>query len=352
MTGLTALLLMLAHITVTMTSESGDWVLVFKGVTGGSTSIYDLFLGNTSYNAYVKEAQVLDNSFPDHYKSDIINYWDDMDITKVKVGVYVGHEERTFFEFDARGCNISNWFDRSKLINSSYTDLLLTSTPVNYFSMEGHKGQTGEDHHVRRFFVNSHYDGCPNDRGWFFVYDVGSRGICLWEKDHLSEVPAVLFVSGSTSAMFMSERGKLRADFMTISVQFGSNSSWSQCSLPESEDSLDTKTTTTETITTTPVDEDTLNKKVETIKKELAVIKKSTSAYIRTKTSAPDSRQSSKGIGVIGVSVIIAVLLLVVVPDLLALVRHVSKLGRRRVHAKTNPNRVVDIDVQSMAMSS
>ncbi|XP_021371877.1 uncharacterized protein LOC110462289 [Mizuhopecten yessoensis] len=335
-------------ITGAWSSDNDGWVLVFKGVTGGSTSIYDLFLGNTTFNSYVVEAQILNNTFRDHYKSDIINYWDDMNITKVKVGVYVGHKQKAFLEFDAQGCDKSTWFDRTKLINSSYTDLLEPSTPINYFSMAGHVNEAGPNHHIRRFFINSLYGGCSNDYGWLIVYDGGSVGICEWEKDHNHETPAVLYSPKTTVSHFKEDRAHIKADFMTISVQFGSNSRLTPCLLPESKfccrdnsnvteeekttQGPDITTTTAQTITNTSaievstfptIDIDTLHNKVAEIKKDLAVVKKKTSAYVRSKSSAYDGRESSQNIGIFGVVILTTVTLLIVIPDMMVMFRAV-----------------------------
>ncbi|XP_060081740.1 uncharacterized protein LOC132561040 [Ylistrum balloti] len=265
-----------------------------------SKNIYDLFMGNATFNSFVKEAQYLNNSFPDHYKSDIINYWNDMNITKVKVGVYIGQVQKAFFEFNALGCDKSEWFARSKLTNSSYTDLLDTNTRINFFSMEG---------------------GCSEDVGWFLVYDLGSRGVCAWEVDYVPETPAILFIPRSQAAVFSNERGNLRADFMTISAQFGSNSLYIQYILPASNFVNEEKTTTTSS-----TDPETLDEKVEAIKKELTVVKKATSAYKRTKVSAHDNRSSSKTIGTIAVLIIVTELLLIVLPDVVAMCRAINRM--------------------------
>ncbi|XP_033757580.1 uncharacterized protein LOC117339966 [Pecten maximus] len=180
---------------------------------------------------------------------------------------------------------------------------------------------------------------CDHDKGWFFVYDVGSLGMCIWEQDYVPEVPAVLFIPGSRSTEYMNERGNLKADFMTISVQFGSNSSLAQCILPESTYCCQDKEETTSQVsdthntdyTTAPplLNMDTLAKKVEEIKQELTVVKKTTSTYKRTKTSAHDGRKSSQSIGIVGVLMIITVLLLIVVPDMLAVGRKLYKMWQR-----------------------
>jgi hypothetical protein len=59
------------------------WELVFKAVTGGPFGAFDLFMSNNTRNADNLAAQQLTKQVLDHYKSDVMNYWESSGISKV-----------------------------------------------------------------------------------------------------------------------------------------------------------------------------------------------------------------------------------------------------------------------------
>jgi hypothetical protein len=60
------------------------WELVFKAVTGGPFGAYDLFISNNTRNTDNMAARQLTNQILDHYKSDVINDWQNSGISKVR----------------------------------------------------------------------------------------------------------------------------------------------------------------------------------------------------------------------------------------------------------------------------
>jgi hypothetical protein len=60
------------------------WELAFKAVTGGPFGAYDLFMSNDTRNTDNMAAQQLTNQTLDHYKSDVINDWQNSCIFKVR----------------------------------------------------------------------------------------------------------------------------------------------------------------------------------------------------------------------------------------------------------------------------
>ena len=74
--------------------------------------------------------------------------------------------------FDAQGTDKLNWFDASRLKESSWGDI--ETEPRNYFSIGGDVALH------RNFFISRHYRGCPGDEGWL----VTAGTVCDWEKHH------------------------------------------------------------------------------------------------------------------------------------------------------------------------
>tara|TARA_Y100000780_G_C13680005_1_gene415666 strand:- start:846 stop:1601 length:756 start_codon:yes stop_codon:yes gene_type:complete len=98
------------------------------------------------------------------------------DVTAVRVSMYLNGSETAYLEFDATGTTSTDFFSENNLIGSSNSGLL-SETQFNYFSIEGHE-DTGIN---RNWFINSSYNGCPNDFGYFAVTD--GAGPCSWEND-------------------------------------------------------------------------------------------------------------------------------------------------------------------------
>ncbi|VDI36907.1 Hypothetical predicted protein [Mytilus galloprovincialis] len=119
--------------------EEECWALVYKISTGGNGSAYDLFMSNDSLNIDDEEAMSLHcstNTSRKHFKSDIINNWSSIGVDQVRLSVYVSGIEQVFLLFNGSETNKTNWFNKSRLINSSYSDLNEQNI-VSFFSVDG-----------------------------------------------------------------------------------------------------------------------------------------------------------------------------------------------------------------------
>jgi hypothetical protein len=148
-----------------------------------------------------------------HYRDIIVNHWSNLDIKLVKFAFYDVDKEVAYVIFNGKDSNIINWFDKSRVIDSSWQDLTSTSV-YNRFSIEGHSDGKHTD---RRFYINRQYGGCPNDKGHFIVINSAVlTPACLFD-DHPS-VPAFIY-SKYNSVDFFQRRMFGIADFMAIFIK-------------------------------------------------------------------------------------------------------------------------------------
>ncbi|XP_035677290.1 uncharacterized protein LOC118416308 [Branchiostoma floridae] len=118
--------------------------------------------------------------------------------------------------FNGTGSNKDNWFSKSRLISSPWTDLKTEQT--NYFSIAGSAHPHSSRRYYRRFFINRNYGGCPADRGWLVVLD-GYSNYCLWERRN-SGNPRILFSKLPTNVNFERDRANVGiADVMAIFIK-------------------------------------------------------------------------------------------------------------------------------------
>ncbi|VDI21662.1 Hypothetical predicted protein, partial [Mytilus galloprovincialis] len=178
-------------------SEEECWALVFKIATGGNERAYDLFLSDISSNVNDKEAMSLqcsNNQVKKHFKSDIVNNWSDVEIDLVRISLYVSGIERVFFLFNGSETTKTSWFNNSRLINSSYSDLNKDA----YFRTFSLKGIAEWNSYRRRFYIRNDKEGnCRTDAGWLLVGDDVSN--CQYEKKIIQR-PFILFCNKSTSS--------------------------------------------------------------------------------------------------------------------------------------------------------
>ncbi|XP_063418038.1 uncharacterized protein LOC134700589 [Mytilus trossulus] len=171
----------------------------------------------------------------------------------------------------------------------------------------------------RRFFINSNYGGCCCDKGWLFVSDIYSYGLCDWEHLYLPQKPFIIFSPQTTSSQYSNDRNDILADTLAIFVKLDSYecpvvqsppvqlNENTYCYLPQNSGSVP-ETTTEIAVEQTTMAESVLQDKVAKLKQELTVTPKSTKKYFRSIVSAPDERYSSKALGLLG-GVIISVVI-------------------------------------------
>ncbi|WAR12449.1 CSP-like protein, partial [Mya arenaria] len=173
-------------------SPDRNWMIMMKGVAGVPGDLYSLWNSGQTANPNVPEAMYLTATYPGHYKPDLSNYWDSLCIDKVKVAIFNGGIERANIIFDATGANKMNWFDQSRIISSTWTDIKYA--PSNLFSMLGNPSMGHE------FMAASSGQGC-NVQGWVMI---STQNNCPYETGHNN---AFYYAPGQQSANFGQSAG-------------------------------------------------------------------------------------------------------------------------------------------------
>lgn len=144
-------------------------------------------------------------------RSPYIDYWDCLNINKVKFELNIKGETVAFVEFDGRGSNYLNWFNNDRILNSSWTDMHKGQT-YNVFSID-HQSK-----YDRNFFINKNYGGCPKDSGWLVVKEANFTSACEW--DNQTTYPQFLYSKNGIATKWSDlEYGK--ADVLNIYVRMG-----------------------------------------------------------------------------------------------------------------------------------
>ncbi|VDI75562.1 Hypothetical predicted protein [Mytilus galloprovincialis] len=307
--------------------DSDEWKLIFKAATGGNGSVYELFTGADILNVDNVHAQSISQPIKEHFKSDMVNQWSELSISEVLVRIHNNGEEVAYFMFDGVGSNKTNWFSLSRLKQSSYADLYnsTTNASINFFSIIGLQWPP---HVFRTFYINSIWEGCPNDTGWLTILDVNSTWGCpTWEDIHLTEIPAILYSPLQIMANYEKEATALLAESMTVSVRFDRSNMTCvrMCSTPVQQDAssycykpCDSHSDIHKTFDSqSDINSIDLEQKVKQLKKKLTVDRKNTSMYKRSLRSVYENRTSAKTIGIMGAAIIASVIGLFVFFDCL-----------------------------------
>ncbi|KAH9500163.1 hypothetical protein Btru_077361 [Bulinus truncatus] len=188
-----------------------SWKLAFRGTSGIRKSVYLAYLDGTGIPAMVEDGcKQVEQPLPcqNHYRdSSVFNNW--QSVSQVSFAVYKKFNKVKQVIFNATGSTYLNWFDQSRILGSSWTDLM--SSTFNYFSIAGH--QTGS---IQRVFYMSHsYGTCATDDGWFVAID-NENGGCGYEK--IPAFPAFKFASLAGKAVCAGASFQT-ADFFTIHVR-------------------------------------------------------------------------------------------------------------------------------------
>ncbi|XP_071785298.1 uncharacterized protein [Asterias amurensis] len=182
-----------------------EWQLVFKGVAGTGIKLYNLWT-NTILDSDPENSGNCRNET-------LYNAWENgqLNIKQVKLSLYDQTGVQVEVIFNGKDSDISNWFDKERLVSSPWSDLTTTSH-TNYFSIDGH----AESGLMRRFFINMNYGGCGVDRGWLVVLD--SKDHCQW--GHFSSYPTILYSTHRIAVDWAtSNAGAVgMADYLTIHI--------------------------------------------------------------------------------------------------------------------------------------
>ncbi|CAH1266454.1 Hypp3378 [Branchiostoma lanceolatum] len=196
--------------------EDCDWKLVFKVQAKAGADSYPLWSSGFTPSNLPGDLRLAPIG---HYKSRDVGIWESLNIKKVKLSLYTfsPNMEIRDLVFNGMGSNKDNWFSKSRLISSPWTDL--KTAPTNYFSIPGHSVRYSSSSRVnRRFYINRSYAGCPGDRGWLVVLD-GHSNVCLWERRN-SGNPRILFSKLPINVNFERDRANVGiADVMAIFIK-------------------------------------------------------------------------------------------------------------------------------------
>ncbi|XP_060593739.1 uncharacterized protein LOC132748194 [Ruditapes philippinarum] len=191
--------------------EQDGWRMVFRGTSGNGHSVYHAWIDGKNSNTY--KPVFMKRSHGLHYRDNILDNWSNLGIKLVKFAFYDTDKEVAYVIFNGVDSNIHNWFDRKRVIDSSWADLTSKSV-FNYFSIAGHFLNTLHD---RRFYINRNYGGCPNDRGHLIVINSAVPApICLFDSQ--PSYPTFIY-SKYNSVDFFQRRMFGIADFMVVSIK-------------------------------------------------------------------------------------------------------------------------------------
>ncbi|XP_059165091.1 uncharacterized protein LOC131947787 [Physella acuta] len=163
----------------TKSASGEDWTLTFRGTAYIGKSVYEAYKDGTGIPSEVEPGcKQVTEPLPctNHYRNkEVFDNWDRVE--KVAFIVYSDYKKVHEILFDGSRSTYMDWFDKTRVKFSTWNQIKTDVT--NFFSIEGQivPGVAL----MRTFFVNSIYDGCPNDKGWFVAID-RAGGFCDWEK--------------------------------------------------------------------------------------------------------------------------------------------------------------------------
>jgi len=180
---------------------NNNWMIMLKGVAGVPGDLYNLWSGSGTSNENVPQAMYLTNQYKGHYKPDLSNYWSSLCIDKVKVAIFNNGAEKANIIFNAIGADKNTWFDPSRIISSTWTDIRYA--PKSLFSM------LGEQAYGHEFVMGSTGSGC-NTYGWIMVSNGNN---CNFEQG--AQKPAFYYSPGQTATSF-TQTNPLTGDVFAI----------------------------------------------------------------------------------------------------------------------------------------
>ncbi|XP_062612932.1 uncharacterized protein LOC134274697 [Saccostrea cucullata] len=348
--------------------------------TGAQFGIFDIYSNTSLSGIFTSE---IDGTQYNQYKSDIINDWTKRNIQKVKISLSSQGQVAAFFEFDGRSTTSMNWMSKSRLINSSYSDL--DEASMHYCEI-----RFRENLRVHRmFYIAAPHNKCEGDSGWLVVIPSTNYEPCnvdqvtsttIWYSDlktkklfndvefdfcHILCLALVPALQNMKSLQGFSQRRNLqKADSMTIEVEMDVNCNDSELFVENSThilsgayneivtyqclegfrhtsgDLIRRCTQTGQWSGSSPVcdkccickntyinpnDTEAIDASVKKIKSELSIKANETSMAQRKKISATDNRPSSKVMGsILGGVLLGSLVFIIVVSDLALLLSHIK----------------------------
>ncbi|XP_060580263.1 uncharacterized protein LOC132737047 [Ruditapes philippinarum] len=165
--------------------------VIFRVVTGNGLSTSSAWKNGTGTTADVHCRVISTNtSCNGHYRDPIIDKWDTLNVQTVRYSIYKNFEEVAWIDFDGIGSSNTKWFEKSRIINSSYQDISSSST-FNYLQIEANINAE-----KRRFYASVSFGGCKGDILYFVTVD--SEGSCWY--DQIIPFPSISYSKTQTMA--------------------------------------------------------------------------------------------------------------------------------------------------------
>lgn len=144
--------------------------IIFRGTVGigtqyDTTEAWNAAGPGTTTNTSCRNVRL--DGCNKHYRHPIIDDWATLNPQQVRYSIYKNEVEVAWVLFNATGSNKTNWFHKSRVLSSSYTDL----TPSAYhrvFQLDFRYSNV-----ERHFYISGSWGGCSNDDMWLCTFDNG-----------------------------------------------------------------------------------------------------------------------------------------------------------------------------------
>ncbi|GFR92044.1 hypothetical protein ElyMa_002608200 [Elysia marginata] len=188
-----------------------EWRLVFRGTSYNNVKIYPAYIHGTGIPLEVEAGcKQFNHSLPcvNHYRNrDAFENWTNID--EVLLAVFDKGRVVKRIVFNGRGSTITSWFEKNRVILSSWTDL--KTKEQNIFSIEGET----RPQYMRRFYINFDYTTCDAFGGWFFAGEAEPG--CPMDKNIAR--PFFQYAVGDTYAVW-SSANVARADSIGVFLKY------------------------------------------------------------------------------------------------------------------------------------
>ncbi|XP_035824757.1 uncharacterized protein LOC101847325 [Aplysia californica] len=177
------------------------WATLLKGVTNAPGDLWGLWTSKNTSNEKNPVAMELSNRLKEHYKPDLSNYWNDCKFDMIKLSLMTNGKEDGYIIFDSKGTDKLSWFDSSRIINSTFSDLS-SSSNFDAFTSSG-------DPNTGRHFVITQSTRSCDIKGWLIM---STRQDCFFER---GVQPGFHYSANGKVGQF--GKDTLRSDIMVIS---------------------------------------------------------------------------------------------------------------------------------------
>ncbi|CAL1536540.1 unnamed protein product [Lymnaea stagnalis] len=156
------------------------------------------------------------NTCTRHFRSFILDQW--VNIDKVKLSLYNDGVEMKYILFDGRGPSWYSWFEQSRILNSSWTNII-SDPNIKDFSIDG----LDDGYSIHRFSIYGPYNGCDMETTYLFALDIFQDACSPEWPMTITSFPKIIYSPGDNMApMHGSPTAYRYADVMAILVKFTS----------------------------------------------------------------------------------------------------------------------------------